>query len=183
MTWVKLDDGFPENPKVATLSPAAIGLHVCALCYCNRNLTDGEIRKGIEKRLTSTSSTSRLVNQLVGAGLWLDEGESWRIHDYLDFQPSKAKVQADRAAALERQRRSRERRAAAKSSVTEVSQRDKPVSHGPVTAPRPVPDPTPTTSPLTPHGSIDGQTWTTEAQRAALEGLQSVKGSLRAVPE
>jgi hypothetical protein len=138
--WVRIDDGFPEHPKVAMLSPGAIGLHVTALCYCNRNLTDGQVEKGIEKRLTSTTNVARYVNELVRRGLWRDEGDAWRIHDYLEYQPSREKVLEERAAAAERQRRAREKAAAKRaaqpddqSNVTPMSRRDKGVSHGGVT--------------------------------------------------
>ena len=39
----RLDDGFPEHPKVQQVGGDAAWLHVCALAYCNRNLTDGFI--------------------------------------------------------------------------------------------------------------------------------------------
>ncbi|KPC69115.1 hypothetical protein ADL26_19310, partial [Thermoactinomyces vulgaris] len=41
--------------------------------------------------------------------LWEDTGEAWQLHDYLDYQPSKEQVIADRAKAAERQKRWRER--------------------------------------------------------------------------
>lgn len=138
MAWVKLDDGFYMHPKVAGRSPAAVGLHVSALCYCSQNLTDGLLPKGMEKRITSTPNVGKLVAELVEAGLWHDDGTDWRMHDYLDFQPTRAKVLADREASAKRQRDAREKRlaerASANSNVTVMSQRDNGVSHGGVTA-------------------------------------------------
>ena len=43
MTWVKVDDALPEHPKVARLSDAAFRVHISALCYSARNLTDGKL--------------------------------------------------------------------------------------------------------------------------------------------
>ena len=44
MSWVRIDDHFTEHPKLASLGttlPMAAWVHLCALCYCNRHLTDG----------------------------------------------------------------------------------------------------------------------------------------------
>jgi len=55
-----------------------------------------------------------LAAKLVAAKLWepgVFEGDrGWFFHDWNDFQPSKAEILAERAAAKERQRRSREAR-------------------------------------------------------------------------
>ena len=102
MAWVKLDDGFPEHPKVQQVGGDAAWLHVCALAYCNRNLTDGFIAAQVVGRLSDRRAPRKLVERLVEAGLWHVENDGWAIHDFLAFQPSKAKVEAERAAARER---------------------------------------------------------------------------------
>src|SRR5689334_2206511 len=38
VSYVTMDDRFPENPKVAALSAPAFRLFVTAVCYSNRNL-------------------------------------------------------------------------------------------------------------------------------------------------
>lgn len=145
MPWVRLDDGFPDHPKIATLSPAAGWLHVCALCWCNRNLTDGIVPKGVEKRLTASTGVKKLTDELVTKGIWIDEGDQWRIHDYLDFQPSREQVEEERAKAAERQRKARERAAERRANGLKIvnvitpeqpppSRRDKHVTHPSVTA-------------------------------------------------
>jgi len=102
MAWVKLDDGFPEHPKVEEAGGDAAWLHVCALAYCNRNLTDGFISLGVVNRLSDRRAPRKLAERLVTAGIWDATEGGWTIHDYLDFQPSKAKVDAERAAARDR---------------------------------------------------------------------------------
>lgn len=155
MPWVRIDDGFYMHPKVIGLSPAAIGLHVCGLCYAADNLTDGLIPKAAIGRLTSARSATKMLAELEAAGMWIDEGKSWRIHDYLDYQPTREKVLAEREQAAERQRRAREKAAKKRAdegqmadNVTPLSRRDKGVSHGTVTVPPTRPDPTLTTSAL-----------------------------------
>jgi len=86
VVWVKLDDGFPEHPKVAGLSDDAFRTHVEFLCYCARRLTDGLI----PKRLAESQAACQ---ELLDAGVW-DRGEDgsvW-VHDYLDMNPSKKTV-------------------------------------------------------------------------------------------
>lgn len=103
MPWVKLDDTFPEHPKVEMAGPMAGWLHVCALCYCNRNLTDGFIPSArVPKLAADLPNVKRLVSALLDAGLWLEEDGGYRIHNYLEFQPSKAKVEAEREEARKR---------------------------------------------------------------------------------
>lgn len=107
MSWVKLDDGFPEHQKVDRLSDRAFRLHVAALCHCGRNLTDGLVDAGRPRRLVQRYRPA-LVLELVDAGLWDEVEEGWEIHDYLRYNPSKEKVVAEREAAAERMRKVRD---------------------------------------------------------------------------
>lgn len=172
MTWVRLDDQFPEHKKIATAGPVALALQVAGLCYCNRNLTDGFIPFGVAHRLISTAiidETGRKlelamisgmagfdsgdviemsIDALITNGVWDEVAGGYEIHDYDEYQPSKAQVLAEREAAAERKRRSRGRKKAVTDDVTQVvtdaSQRDSlsdsAVSH---TTPVPVPQPEP----------------------------------------
>lgn len=90
MTWVRIEDGMVEHPKIAGLSDRAFRLHVEAICYSTRMLTDGEISVGIARRL----GTPKSVKELVTAGAWdelVDGG--YQIHDYLDYQLSREEVE------------------------------------------------------------------------------------------
>lgn len=130
-TWLKLDDSMVEHPKCVDLTPFAWTLWLHAISYCSRNLTDGLIPQAMLPRLCSVNDPAKAAAELVDAGLWRVTGDGYQVHDYLDHQRSRAEVEADRTAAAERQRRSRERRGAAQQEdVTDVSHRDKPVSHG-----------------------------------------------------
>jgi hypothetical protein len=111
MPWVRFDDGFPNHRKVEPLSDGAFRLHSTAIFWSSRQLTDGCIPK---RDLTFAAPRTmkrpqKYVSELVEAGLWEDTGEAWQLHDYLDYQPSKEQVIADRAKAAERQKRWRER--------------------------------------------------------------------------
>src|SRR4029453_3116326 len=41
MSWVRLDDQYPDHPKVRALGPLGLALQTAAICYCGRYLTDG----------------------------------------------------------------------------------------------------------------------------------------------
>ncbi|PCN46988.1 hypothetical protein Csp2054_14185 [Curtobacterium sp. 'Ferrero'] len=145
MPWFKVDDNLAFHPKVLAAGNAAMGLWVRAGSWAAQQLTDGVIPDSILPSL----GTRKQADALVAAGLWTRADGAWRFHEWNadGRQPTRARVEADRAAATERQRKHREARGS--------SQRDKGVtdgvSHGSVTGgvtPTPTrPDPTRPPSP------------------------------------
>lgn len=95
MTWARLDDGFDEHPKVVARSDRAFRAHVRGIVYCARNLTNGFVPEAAAVQLRGRPA----VDELVLAGLWEQVDGGYRIHDYLDYHPTRAKVLADREAA------------------------------------------------------------------------------------
>jgi hypothetical protein len=114
MTWVRLDDQFPDHPKVVAAGAQATWLYISGLCYCSRQLTDGRIPKPIVPRLTDLRKPYDLAERLVVVGLWRDEPGCYVVHDYLAHQRSKEQVEREREAA----------------NVRQKSRRDKKRSHG-----------------------------------------------------
>lgn len=108
MSYVLLDEGFSENPKITSLTDKAYRLHVTALNYCGRNLTNGAISELALKKTGAISKIARpktVVKQLVSAGLWHPNGDGWTIHDYLEYNPSRAEIEKKRRLARDRRRR------------------------------------------------------------------------------
>lgn len=108
MTWTKVDDRLHSHPKVLGLwqtenGRAALGLHLLAFSYIGAHLTDGVIHRPfiVEK------GAIELAGCLVEAGLWDEEGEHWRVHDWRDYNPSRAQVERQRKADAARKRRGR----------------------------------------------------------------------------
>jgi len=95
MTWVKVDEGMPENPKIIGLGPAVKWAHVEAICYCARNMTDGRVPAAAARRMATATG----IRQLVEAGLWERDGSDYIVHDYLEYNPSRAEVMEQRAQA------------------------------------------------------------------------------------
>ena len=105
MPFVRLDDQWLENPKVAQAGTLAAHLYSAGITYSNRHLADGFVPAGILNRLCDWTGISQdgeqvtnqqLAARLVEHGLWLETKGGWMIHDYFDFQPSKAEVEAKR---------------------------------------------------------------------------------------
>jgi hypothetical protein len=92
MPWAKIDDGFTDHPKVVAAGPLASWLFVCGLTYSARLLTDGFIPTGQVRKLADVDGAMELAERLVTVGLWERCEGGFRIHDYLDYNPSKAQV-------------------------------------------------------------------------------------------
>lgn len=110
MPWVKLDDRFPSHRKVALLSDRAFRLHVSAMCWCAENLTDGRIADRELALIAHVRNIKATAKQLEDAGLWDRTDDGWAIHDYLDYNPSRDQVQAERKKNAERQEKFRRRK-------------------------------------------------------------------------
>jgi hypothetical protein len=148
MPWVRLDDGFGEHPKIIKAGSLAGWLYVMGLGYCNRNLTDGFIPIGMVTRLTDLDDACRLAERLVDAGLWEATGGGYRVHDYLDYQPSRE--QAEELSGIRADVGRRGGRASAEARAKQVASRlveanakQTPSKIQPRTHPDPNPDPNP----------------------------------------
>lgn len=86
--WSKLDDQFPDHPKVMQAGPLASWLYVCGTCYCNRLLTDGFIPTSQVGKLADVKNAIKLAKKLVEVGLWEEVDNGYQIHDFLDHNMS-----------------------------------------------------------------------------------------------
>lgn len=105
--WFKVDDDLAFHPKVLAAGLPAMGLWVRAGAWAGRHLTDGFVPADM---LPALGSTRRQANALVKAGLWSVEPDGYRFHDWQQYQPSRAKVEAEREATANRVREWRQRR-------------------------------------------------------------------------
>lgn len=121
MTWVKLDDSLPEDPRWDIAGAAGLGLHVAALAYCNRNLTDGLVSLSRARRLIECGNSDDVIERLVAAGFWERDGDDVRLVDFLDDQPSAEKVREVRAAKAARQARWVEKQRASRDASADGS--------------------------------------------------------------
>lgn len=103
MSWFRVDDGFHNHPKVMQAGTPAAGLFIRCGSYAAQHLTDGFVPDDVVK----TYGTRAMVTRLVDAGLFVRVPGGYKIHDYLDWNPSREKVLAEREAARVRQARKR----------------------------------------------------------------------------
>jgi len=105
MTWIKLDDTLPNNPKILPLSDKAFRLYIEGLCYANQYLTDGFLAQAVINRLDNSNA----YQELLEAGLWLEVEAGAQIHDYCEHQTSRKVVEEKREQVRNRVTRYREK--------------------------------------------------------------------------
>lgn len=103
MAWFKVDDQSAFHPKVVRAGNAAFGAWVRLGAYCNAQLTDGFIPEQVALLVASKKE----IEAMIDAGMLLTAEGGYQIHDYLEFQPSKAEVIERRNAIKSRVKRHR----------------------------------------------------------------------------
>lgn len=99
MTWFKVDDQLGDHPKIMGLGDdrlPALGLWTICGTYAAKHLTDGFVPQSAVT-LYGGSRWQRLARALVRVGLLEEVAGGYRMHDFLDYNPSRQKVNEDRA--------------------------------------------------------------------------------------
>ncbi|MFL1904808.1 hypothetical protein ACJWDR_37745 [Streptomyces tauricus] len=115
MAWFALDDGFDTHPKVRKAGNAAVGLFVRLGVHATRHLTEGHLDGDIVRQY----GTEPNVRKLIAVGMLHGTGHTcprcpqpadgdFFIHDYLDYNKSRAQIEAAREAARKRQQKGRD---------------------------------------------------------------------------
>lgn len=93
--WVKIDDQFFDKRRMRAAGVAGRELFLAGLCYCAGNQTDGEIEKHVVPLLLAKAEVPRrAVDKLVELGSWVDEGDTFVVKDYLEFNMSRSEWEA-----------------------------------------------------------------------------------------
>ncbi|MBP8536106.1 hypothetical protein [Streptomyces sp. MK37H] len=121
MAWSRIDDSLHSHPKIMQVGNAATGLYVRLISYAGQHLTDGFVPASVAR----SYGTPRLLAALCDANLLAKvdpksnqtsetrpplQGPGYVIHDYLDYNPSREQVLAERAKNAARQEAFRQRR-------------------------------------------------------------------------
>lgn len=104
MTWIRLDDGMLEHPKwILALQlggDGALHLWLRLTAWSSRHLTDGLIPAHVATSVPwprGAATRAKAWQALAEAQLIERQSNGdWLLHDYLDYQPSRAKTLADR---------------------------------------------------------------------------------------
>jgi hypothetical protein len=115
--YVPLDVNYQDDPRVLRAGPMAELVYLRSLTLAKRLDDDGRIEDVHLRRLCDGIEDDPLevANDLCNAGLWITDGDAYRIAAWLKHNPSKAALEADREAEAER---GRQRRASARTPET-----------------------------------------------------------------
>ena len=102
--WTKIDDQFYLNPKNANIDRDEQDLYMAGIVYCNGQLTDGFIPCGvlvmlciwakIELDANPQAIAQAIASRLVEHKYWEFADNGYMVHDFLEWNPSKAEVLA-----------------------------------------------------------------------------------------
>jgi hypothetical protein len=103
--WIKVKVDHVQHPKIQELSDAAYRWLQNCWAYAGKYETDGTLPPGYVRTIPP-----RVRRELDASNLWYQNGTPGgrTIHDWLQHQPSKAKLDADRKAAASRQQSRRD---------------------------------------------------------------------------
>jgi hypothetical protein len=97
VSWLRLDDSYPEHPKLASLTDSAFRAHVRCMAYCARHLTDGYVPASVVREYAGSVLGELTATPRIGSSSLLEECDGgFMVHDYLDYNPTREKVLADR---------------------------------------------------------------------------------------
>lgn len=120
MTDARLHPTFLTNPKIDNLSDAAFRVYVNGVVHAASQETDGHLaRRALRLLHPDPIDLLVIADALRSAGLWESADGGWSVHDFREYQTSKAQAEARREMARLRQVKSRAK-----------SQRDKTEGHG-----------------------------------------------------
>lgn len=157
MSWAKFDDLYDDNKKIKRAwrsSRGAVALHAMAITYCARHELDGVIDVDwLIDKLPKAAERKKILATLIEHKLFeIVDDEHYRVHDYLEYNQSRADAEG-------RRERDRQRKADAGSRGGRVDSKRNPPgipveSEAPdPTRPDPVvPGPTPPQPPAAPAG-------------------------------
>jgi hypothetical protein len=96
--WADDKDHSKPNLQVAwELERATLGLHYMAGCYSADHLLDGFVPEHfVEQKLPRRRERERTIDALVSAGMWIRRADGFEIVGYLELNPSRDRVEADR---------------------------------------------------------------------------------------
>lgn len=99
MSWVRLEGKFFRHAKIAGLPAGPRFLYIAALCYCGDNETDGFVPLTVLPLLAVDACQRQwrdIPATLCAVGLWTACEGGYRVHDYLDYNPSREQLRAGR---------------------------------------------------------------------------------------
>jgi hypothetical protein len=104
VTWARLDDRMPDNPKILSVSLGARWALIELWCYCAGQETDGLVPDSAAAR----RATKKQLAELEQVTLIHRNGSGWLVNDWLVYNISAADAKKKRDDAAERKRKWRD---------------------------------------------------------------------------
>lgn len=106
MSWIKLDDQWMDHPKIIRAGRDARDMWLASITWCAKHLTDGIFPAELLPALAvmagiDVANCQELARVLLEVCLWESHDGSFRIHDYLEYNPSKEQVESNKRARTE----------------------------------------------------------------------------------
>src|SRR5678815_4332210 len=95
MGWFRIDDRADDNPKLLALSDGALRLWLMGGIHCAKHKTDGLLTQAAAFGLRKF--TKARLDELLTLGLWHQTDTGFQVHDFLDWNLSKAEIDAKQA--------------------------------------------------------------------------------------
>jgi hypothetical protein len=106
MAWIKLDDQWMDHPKIIRAGRDARDMWLASITWCAKHLTDGIFPSELLPCLAvmagvDVANCQTFARTLLDVCLWEARENAYCIHDYLDYNPPKEQVEANRIARSE----------------------------------------------------------------------------------
>lgn len=126
MSWAKVDDHLFMHPKFLGVSLPARGLWLGALSYAAGIERDGWFPSSALSMLAGGAKHDDLVRQLVHASLWVQDGDGYRLHNFLKYNRSRKQLKKQRKLTAKRVQALRARNGVTPALVTRLPARPDP---------------------------------------------------------
>lgn len=115
MPYLSIDDQAADHPKIEALSDKAFRLWFKGITYCQRFLTDGHIAADVVRGLRGWSKVTqdelaKVLPPFTGPLWHVAEDGSVRVHDFLNWNDSRAEVLKRRTTKTDRMKAWREKK-------------------------------------------------------------------------
>lgn len=94
--WVRFDDETAENPNLWKLSDGAFRLWFASICYSQKWLTDGAVPVKKIRSLIPRFKPS-YITELITTKRWELQGDHYLIHDFTEYNETRAHWEKQRA--------------------------------------------------------------------------------------
>jgi hypothetical protein len=99
-----MDDRLRTHPKIVRAGLSG-WLFVCGIWYCCEHLTDGLIpREAVPMLAPGLPTPEKHAARLVEIGLWREHADGYEVHDFLEWNKSRAEVGVSRSKWREKKR-------------------------------------------------------------------------------